>query len=73
MLQLVAPHVVRYISVALILNKTLHKNRKFDLYSLVESIRRRIYKGNDPFLEFITALYIEFDFELAKEKINLIR
>lgn len=73
MLQLVAPHVVRYISVALILNKTLHKNRKFDLYSLVESIRRRIYKGNDPFLEFITALYIEFDFELAKEKINLIK
>lgn len=61
-LQLVAPHIIRYISVALILNKTLHKNRKFDLYSLVESIRRRIYKGSDPFLEFISALYIDFDF-----------
>jgi hypothetical protein len=55
------------------LNKTLHKNRKFDLYTLVEALKRKIYKYRDPFTEFLTNLSIEFDFESAKLKIVEIR
>jgi hypothetical protein len=61
-LQLFCPYLVRYLCVALMLNKTLHKNRKFDLYTLVEALKRKIYKYRDPFTEFLTDLNIEFDF-----------
>lgn len=33
--QLLCPYIVRYLAVALILNKTLHKNRKYDLFTLI--------------------------------------
>jgi hypothetical protein len=48
--------------VALLLNKTLHKNRKFDLFSLIEALKRKIFKYRDPVIEFLTELNIEFDF-----------
>jgi hypothetical protein len=52
------------------LNKTLHKNRKFDLFAFVEGLRRKVYKYSDPFTEFLTALFIDYDFESAKEQIK---
>lgn len=60
--QLLCPYIVRYLAVALILNKTLHKNRKYDLFTLIETLRRKVYKESDPFTDFISALHIEFDF-----------
>lgn len=48
-IQLLSPHIIKYFSVSLILNKSLHKNRKFDLHNLIEAIRRKIFKQQDPF------------------------
>lgn len=64
---------MRYLAVSLILNKALHKNRKFDLFTFVEAIRRKVFKYSDPFVDFLSSLYVEFDFEDAQSKIELIR
>lgn len=72
-IQLICPYIERYLAVSLILNKALHKNRKFDLFTFVEAIRRKVFKYADPFVDYLNALYIEFDFKDAQEKIELIR
>jgi len=72
-IQLLSPYIIRYFSVSLILNKSLHKNRKFDLYNLIEAIRRKVFKQQDPFVDFLSTLQIDFDFESAKNKIQLIQ
>ena len=71
--QLMFPEILRYIIVAIALNKTLQNNRQFDLFKLVEAINRKIVTLADPFTEFITLLHIEFDFESAAAKIEQCR
>lgn len=73
-IQLLAPHLLRYICVATIVNKNLHKNRNysFDFYKLTEIIKRKVVKYTDPFTELIENLYINFDFDSACENIEKI-
>lgn len=73
-IQLLAPHLLRYITVAAIVNKNLHKNRNysFDLYKLTEIVKRGVVKYSDPFTQFIENLYLKFDFESATENIRQI-
>ena len=63
--QLACPHVLKYLCASYILNKTLHKNRQYDqydLFMLLEIIRRKVVKYSDPFVDFLEALHIQFDF-----------
>lgn len=55
--QLTFPEVLRYLIVAIALNKTLHNNRSFDLFKLVEVINRKIVNYKDPFTEYIALLH----------------
>lgn len=71
--QLSSQHIFRYICVCLIMNKTLHKNRQFDLYMLIEVIRRKVIKLDDPFIDFFSTLHIEFDFEGALQRIDALK
>jgi hypothetical protein len=54
-IQLLSPYLLRYLCVAAILNKNLHKNRNysFDLYKLTEIIKRGVVKYSDPLIDFI--------------------
>lgn len=71
-IQLLSPHLLRYLTVAAIVNKNLHKNRNysFDLYKLTEIIKRGVVKYSDPFTQFIENLYLNFDFESAADNIR---
>lgn len=71
-IQLLCPYLLRYLTVAAIVNKNLHKNRNylFDFYKLTEIIKRGVVKYSDPFTQFIENLYINFDFESATENIK---
>ena len=73
-IQLLSPHLLRYLCVAAIVNKNLHKNRNyaFDFYKLTEIIKRKVLKYTDPFIEFIENLYLNFDFEGATNNIKQI-
>ena len=73
-IQLLSPHLLRYLTVAAIVNKNLHKNRNysFDLYKLTEIIKRGVVKYRDPYIEFIENLYLYFDFDSAAENIKQI-
>lgn len=73
MVQLTFPELLRYLIVALALNKTLHHSRSFDLFKLVEVINRKVVKYNDSFTEYISLLEIEYDFEGAAAKIEACR
>lgn len=73
MIQITYPEAIRYITVAFALNKTLQNNRNFDLFKLVEVVNRKIIKYKDSFVDFISALYIDFDFESISEKVENIR
>ena len=68
--QLTFTQLLRYIISAISLNKTLHNNRNFDLFKLVEVINRKIVDYTDSFTEYISLLHIEYDFEAAKGKIE---
>ena len=67
--QLTCPELLRYIIVALILNKSIQNNRVFDLFKLSEVINRKYIKYSDCFSEYISLLEIEYDFEAASGKI----
>lgn len=68
-LQLAFPQLLRYLIVAIALNKTLQINRAFDLFKLVEVINRKIINYSDSFSEFISLLHIEYDFDGVTSKI----
>jgi translation initiation factor 3 subunit E len=74
-IQLLCPQLLRYLVVAALVNKNLHKNRNysFDFYKLTEIIKRGIVKYSDPFTELIENLYLNFDFESAARNITEIQ
>jgi translation initiation factor 3 subunit E len=68
--QITCPELVRYLTVSIILNKTLQNNRNFDLFRLAEVINRKYVKYSDCFTEFVALLEIEYDFETAAAKVE---
>lgn len=52
-MELASPELLRYVIVALVLNKTLQNNRTFDLFKLTETINRKYVNYKDAFTEFI--------------------
>ena len=66
---MVCPYLLRYLTVAMLLNKTYQRYGQFDLYRLVDSINRNLFKYNDSVVEFIRLLMIRFDFEAAGKQL----
>lgn len=64
-IQTTCPHVLRYLTTAVIVNK----RRRNYLKDLVKVIQQESYTYKDPITEFLEALYVNFDFEDAKVKL----
>jgi len=66
-IQTTCPHILRYLTTAVITNK----RRKNVLKDLVRVLQQESYTYRDPITEFIEDLYVHFDFEAAQEKLRL--
>lgn len=67
------PWILRYLSAAVITNRSRSRNTgqyQKQLKDLVRIVRQEGYEYNDPVTDFIKALYIDFDFEEAQKKLT---
>lgn len=60
------PHILRYLTVAVITNK----RRRNVLKELVKVIQQESYAYTDPITEFVECLYVNFDFEGAQDMLQ---
>jgi translation initiation factor 3 subunit E len=65
-IQTTCPHVLRYLTTAVITNK----RRRNVLKDLVKVLQQEQYNYKDPITEFLECLYVNFDFEGAQQKIR---
>lgn len=61
-----APHLLRYLSAAVIMNK----RRRSVLPELVKVIQAEAHAYSDPLTEFLEALFVNYDFEGAQQKLK---
>jgi translation initiation factor 3 subunit E len=66
-IQTVCPHILRYLTTAVITNK----RRKNVLKDLVKIIQQESYTYRDPITEFLECLYVNFDFDGAHKQLKL--
>jgi translation initiation factor 3 subunit E len=60
------PHVLRYLAAAVITNR-----RKRNLVKdLLRIVQQETYTYSDPITEFVVALFVQFDFESAQQKLR---
>lgn len=60
------PHILRYLATAVVINR----QRRTALKDLVKVIQQESYTYKDPITEFIEHLYVNFDFEGARQKLQ---
>src|SRR5687768_4060564 len=65
-IQTTAPHILRYLTAAVITNK----KRRSVLKDLVRVIQQESYTYRDAITEFLESLYINFDFEGAQTRLR---
>uniref|UniRef100_A0A0D9WVX5 Eukaryotic translation initiation factor 3 subunit E n=1 Tax=Leersia perrieri TaxID=77586 RepID=A0A0D9WVX5_9ORYZ len=63
-MQTMAPHLLRYLAAAFILNK-----RRDLLNDLLKVIQQEQNSYNDPIIEFLHCLYVRYDFDGARQKL----
>jgi translation initiation factor 3 subunit E len=66
-IQILCPHLLRYLTVAVVTSKTRQKNSLKDLIKVID-IERHNYR--DPVTDFLSCLYIDFDFDAAQTKLR---
>lgn len=66
-IQTLAPHLLRYLAVCVIMNRS-RKKRNFS--DLIRVIQQESYTYRDPITEFLECLYIQFDFDGAQDKLR---
>ncbi|CAJ0946644.1 unnamed protein product, partial [Mesorhabditis belari] len=66
-IQVVCPHLLRYLAVAVVTSKNKQKNSLKDLIKVID-IERHNYA--DPVTDFLTCLYIKYDFDEAQQKLR---
>ncbi|KAL3868746.1 hypothetical protein ACJMK2_041512 [Sinanodonta woodiana] len=66
-IQTVCPHILRYLTTAVITNKA---RRRTVLKDLVKVIQQESYTYKDPITEFVECLYVHFDFDGAQQKLR---
>jgi len=65
-IQTTCPHILRYLTTAVITNK----KRRNVLKDLVKVLQQEGYTYRDPITEFLEALYVNFDFDGAQVKLR---
>ncbi|XP_015239914.1 PREDICTED: eukaryotic translation initiation factor 3 subunit E-B-like [Cyprinodon variegatus] len=68
-IQTMCPHILRYLTTAVITNKDARKRRQV-LKDLVKVIQQESYTYKDPITEFVECLYVNFDFDSAQKKLR---
>uniref|UniRef100_A0A8C1U0X1 Eukaryotic translation initiation factor 3 subunit E n=1 Tax=Cyprinus carpio TaxID=7962 RepID=A0A8C1U0X1_CYPCA len=68
-IQTMCPHILRYLTTAVITNKDVRKRRQV-LKDLVKIIQQESYTYKDPITEFVECLYVNFDFDSAQKKLR---
>ncbi len=66
-IQTTCPWILRYLSTAVIINKSSRRNV---MYDLVKVIQEENYTYDDPITSFIMDLYVKFDFDGAQQKLR---
>lgn len=77
-IQTSCPWILRYLSAAVITNRSrpgnktayLYGNYQRQLKDLVRIVRQEQYEYNDPVTAFVKALYVDFDFEEAQKRLG---
>lgn len=65
-IQTTCPHILRYLATAVIINR----GKKPALKDLVKVIQQESYMYRDPITEFLEHLYVNFDFDGARQKLH---
>jgi len=65
-IQTMCPHILRYLATAVIINR----GRRSALKDLVKVIQQESYTYRDPITEFLEHLYVNFDFDGARQKLK---
>lgn len=65
-IQTMCPHILRYLAAAVIVNRS----RRSALKDLVKVIQQESYTYRDPITEFLEHLYVNFDFDGARQKLQ---
>ncbi|KAF7247000.1 Eukaryotic translation initiation factor 3 subunit E [Varanus komodoensis] len=68
-IQTMCPHILRYLTTAVITNKDVRKRRQV-LKDLVKVIQQESYTYKDPITEFVECFYVNFDFDGAQKKLR---
>lgn len=61
-----APHLVRYLATAFIVNK----RRRPQFKDFIKVIQQEQNSYNDPITEFLTCVYVNYDFDGAQKKMR---
>lgn len=65
-IQTMCPHILRYLATSVIINRS----RRSILKDLVKVIQQESYTYRDPITEFLEHLYVNFDFDGARQKLQ---
>lgn len=65
-IQTMCPHILRYLATAVIINR----GRRSALKDLIKVIQQESYTYRDPITEFLEHLYVNFDFDGARQKLQ---
>ncbi|ESO08361.1 hypothetical protein HELRODRAFT_74899 [Helobdella robusta] len=69
-IQTMCPHILRYVTSAVITNRKRRQMQHQQLLKdLVKVIQQESYSYKDPITEFISCLYVNFDFDGAQKKL----
>merc|ERR1719428_2647786 len=66
-IQTTCPWILRYLSTAVVINKSSRRNVMLDL---VKVIQEESYTYRDPITSFIEDLYVNFDFDSAQQRLR---
>ncbi|KAI6245517.1 Eukaryotic translation initiation factor 3 subunit E [Erysiphe necator] len=72
-IQTSCPWILRYLTVAVITNRSRTRNigqYHKRLNDIIQIVEQEIYEYSDPITDFVKALYIDFDFEEAQKKLT---
>jgi len=65
-IQTSAPHLLRYLATAFIVNK----RRRPQLKEFIKVIQQEHYSYKDPIIEFLACVFVNYDFDGAQKKMK---
>jgi len=72
-IQTACPWILRYLTAAVITNRSRTRNTgqyQKQLKDIIRIVKQENYEYHDPVTDFVKALYIDFDFEEAQKKLS---